>query len=139
MKVDLLHGNAVNVALRLGNLLVNRQNVQLHHGGNGQAADNAPDIPHAAVMVMMVVRIFFLTMDGHFHMGSQNAAFFTDFRGKNNTRNTKTVQFLYKSVLIRQQLQQRRGEHIPRRTHRAVKIQRFHKPFSLTFGSIVTE
>ena len=99
VKVDVLHGNAVNMAFRLCDFLVNRQNVQLHHGGEGQTADNAPDIRQMTVVVM--VAIFFLAVNRYLHVGSQNAAFFAFFRCKTDAGYSQPVQFLHKSILIR--------------------------------------
>ena len=125
VKVDVLHGNTVNVAFRLGDFLVNRQNVQLHHGGDGQAADDAADVAQAAVMVMMA-GFLFLTVNRHFHMSSGNAAFFALFRRKLHAGNAQSVEFFYKPGFIRQKLQQGRGEHIPGGAHAAVQVQRLH-------------
>ena len=106
VKVDLLHGNAVDVAFRLGDFLINRENIQLDHGRNGQAADNAADIPQMTVVVMVgVVGILFLPMNGYCHMGAQNSAFFALLRRKTHAGNAQCVEFLHKGVSVRQQLQ----------------------------------
>ena len=44
MEVNLIHRYSVDVAFRLGDFLVNRQNIQLDHGGNGQCLHNGSDV-----------------------------------------------------------------------------------------------
>ena len=90
VKVDLLHGNAVNMAFRLGDFLVDGQNVQLHHGGNGQTVDNAPNIPHAPVVVG-VIGTFLLSVNGDSHVGAENPAFFTFFCRKTNAGDAQRI------------------------------------------------
>ncbi len=104
MEVNLAHRNPMNMAFRLGNFLVNGQDIQLDHGGNGQPLHNRPDVAHRSMGVR--VRFPFLPpMDFHRHMGAGNSAFFAFLSGKFHARNAQAVQLRQESLPLRQQLQ----------------------------------
>ena len=60
VKVDFLHGTAVGVALRQGDLLVDLLRVLPHVLGNVQVGENVPDVPHPRVVVMAVAVLVML-------------------------------------------------------------------------------
>ena len=125
MEVDLIHRHPVDVAFRLGDFLVNRQDIQLDHGGNGQRLHNGSDVVKTSVGVRVRLS-FLLSVNFHRHMGSGNAAFLAFFGRKFHARNGQAVQFRHKAFRLRQQFQQSRRQHIPRRAHAAVQIERSH-------------
>lgn len=57
---------------------------------------------------------------------ARNAAFHAFLQGKGHVQQAQSVQPLHKTGRVRQQLQQRRRQHISRRTHAAVQIQYLH-------------
>ena len=80
-------------------------------------------------MIMMAVHVvgFLLPMHVHGDPGAGDAAFFRAVGMDVDPGDAEAVHALHKGAGLRQQLQQSRGEHIPRRAHGTVKIQRFHR------------
>ena len=89
------------------------------------------------MLVLVVVRVavelevrvrglFLRAVHLYRNMGAADAAFADPLPGNLHTRYPDPVQILNKSVLVGEQLQQRGGEHIPRRPHTAVQIECFH-------------
>ena len=78
------------------------------------------------MFVMYIMAFFFLAVNRHANMCSRNAAFYRRFLFDKNVRNSKRIQFFHKLIRIGNQFKQRGSQHIPRRTHRAVKIKCFH-------------
>ena len=130
MEMHLGNRHSVDFALRLGNQPVNRQHIQLHHGGNGQLSYQMFNLLHAAVAVMVGMAVcclpFLLAVDLHPQMGAGNAALHRLFPGHMNAGNAQAVQPLHKPLRVGQQLQQRRGKHISGSPHAAVDVQGFH-------------
>ena len=126
VKVDILHRHAMDMAFRLGNELIHRQHIQLYHGGNGHGCHNIFDIPQTGMAVVMMVLSFFLTAYRYPKMGAGDAALFFLFQRNGHTGQAQAVHGAKKIFFIRQQLAQRRRQHISRRTHAAVNVERFH-------------
>ena len=79
------------------------------------------------VVMMMVVPVyvqalFLLAVYSHLKMGTPNAAFFHGFRGINNSRNSKHIQFLQHFFRLRVKFQKGSRKHITCRTHIAFEI-----------------
>ena len=66
--------------------------------------------------------LFFLSIHRYSHMRSGDAALYGRLFFEYNARYAQRIQLLYKSIRIREQLQQRGSQHIPRRAHTTVKI-----------------
>ena len=152
VEVDLLHRHPVDLALRLGDQPVHRQHVVPHSLRQGQMIPHQmldPVHPGVVVMVMfkafplggrcrrsrrmrgapavgMFMRVLLLPMHQHPHMGPGNAAFHGGLRGVFHPGDPQGVQPGHEGGLVRQQLQQGRRQHIPRRAHGAVEIECFH-------------
>ena len=130
VEVDLLNRNAVDAAFRLGDEIVHGQNVQLDHGGDGQSVHDFLNALHAAVNMVVMVTMEVLVLLHSRHpdgkVGSRHAAFDAFFPADGDAGDAETVHFCKECRPVGEQLQQRRGEHVPGGAHGAFDVQRFH-------------
>lgn len=74
------------------------------------------------MLVVMVLVAFFLAMDKNMDVRPRHAALDRRLRRHFNARQAQRIHVAQKCVLVRQQLQKRRHQHIARCAHRAVQI-----------------
>lgn len=79
--------------------------------------------------VMDVLRLLLSTVYRNLHMCPGDAALHRGLRGNRDTRKAQSIHFINKSLPVFRQLQQGRGQHIARGTHRTFQIQRLHSVF----------
>jgi predicted transcriptional regulator len=79
--------------------------------------------------VMDVLRLLLSTVYRDLHMRPGDAALHRRLRGDRDTREAQSIHFINKSLPVFRQLQQGRGQHIARGTHRTFQIQRLHSVF----------
>ena len=137
----------MDMALRLGNAVIYRQNVPPHPVGHREPLHNVADLVHTVVVmvgvlmvvvvlmvvdvlmvvvVMMVVVMLRFPVHRHGDSGAGDAALFRPFQAVCYPGNTQAVETLDKFVGPGQQLQQRRRQHISGGAHAAVQIQGPH-------------
>lgn len=136
VEVNVLHWYAMDPTLRLGNAVIHRQNIPPHRLRQlqmvlHQVAD-VMEIPVLMAMPMVVMAVgvllpFLLTRHGDCQMRAGDAAFHAFLQGKAHPGQPQTTKRLHKRRRVRQQLQQGRRQHVPRRTHAAVQIQCLHR------------
>jgi hypothetical protein len=86
-----------------------------------------------------VLAFLLLPMNGDGHMGAVNTAFRSGLGGELHPRDVQVIHPLDKPLRIWMELQQRSGEHIPRRAHITFKIKCFHDSVRLLIlGSLPT-
>ena len=74
------------------------------------------------MLVVMVLMALFLAVDEDVDVRPRHAALDRRLRLHFNARQAQRIHVAQKCVPVRQQLQQRRHQHIARRAHRAVQI-----------------
>ena len=130
MEVNLLHRHTVDLALRLGDAVIDRQNILPHRLRQLQMVlHQMADLPKAAMgmgtpMVVMLPLLLPAHQDGQ--MGAGDAAFDAPLQGKGHPRQAQAVEPVHKGPRFRQQLQQGRRQHVPCRAHATVQIQCLH-------------
>jgi len=125
--MDFRHGNAVDMAFRLGDFFVDGHDVSFHALGDVQSINQGLNVRHGAVVVPVVVVMFmvivvmrvalFLAVNQHPHMGAADAAFGAVLRLENHPRQPQAVQLLQSPGPVRHQLIKGGGEHIPGSAH----------------------
>ena len=103
MEMDLLNRNTMDMTFRLGDLFIYGHNIQFYHRRNCQTADDTADIPHTAMMVMMVIMhmlCFFSSMDGYPDVGSVDSAFCASLCYKRDTGDAQPIQFFQKAFPV---------------------------------------
>ena len=125
----------MDVALRLGYEPIHRQHVLPDFVRQGQMVPHQMlDVVQATVVVMLMVvlmpvlmvmvvvqgMVLLFPVDQHGHMAARDAALLGLFQLIFHPGDAQGVQFLHEPRRVRQQLDERRGEHIPRRAHGAV-------------------
>ena len=139
VEVNLLHRDAVGVALCLGNAAVDRQNSPPDGLGYRQPLGQTGDIrqrgvPVAVGMNMVVCMRVFVGMvmaaavlcdavDRDGNMGAADAAALAGLGPEDDAREAQAVEAAEKTGPVGQQLQQGGGEHVPGGAHGAVQIQ----------------
>ena len=140
MEVNLRHRHAVDPTFCLSQPVIDRQNIRLHrlrHLQVHQMADvrkTAVTVSVSAVIVFMAA--FLPAVNQNRHMRSANPAFHGILPAVLYIGKAQPVQLRHKVFRIREQFQQSRREHIPRRTHGAVQIQGFQcvsSPLAVTW------
>ena len=147
VEMDVRHRHAMDMALRLGNAVIYRQNVPPHPVGHREPLHNVADLVHTVVVmvgvlmvvvvlmvvdvlmvvvVMMVVVMLRFPVHRHGDSGAGDAALFGLLQAVCYPGNTQAVETLDKFVGLGQQLQQRRRQHISGGAHAAVQIQGPH-------------
>ena len=93
VEVNLMDGNAVDMALCLRDFTVDCHDIQLHQGRDGKPVDNAANVCHAAMMMRSLhPLVFFFSLERHRHVGSADSAFDTFLRRHRNTGDAKLIQ-----------------------------------------------
>ena len=131
--MDLAHLHAVGRRLRLGDKAVGPPGILPHRPGQGEGVDHGLDIRQGAVLVVVVLIIMvmgmpmtlFMTMDRHPHMGTGDPLPPYRFRLQRHA-GKQGVHIRQEPLLLRAQLVERAHEHVPRRAHGALQIQRSH-------------
>ena len=143
MEVNLIHRAAVGGAFRLGDGAVDLQRLLLHLRGQTGFLNGMLHPGHGGVMVMpvtmfvlvgmlmngrrrvhlrmnraVIVAVLLFPIYQHMHMQALHTAFLRRMNLHLHPRQ-QLIHLLQKSLLLlrAQQIQQRSGEHIPRRTH----------------------
>ena len=78
------------------------------------------------VVVMVVMNFFLLTVHENAKMRSDNAAFHGWLDRKVNARQADGIHLIDESILVVQKFIQGGGDHIARRAHSTIQIQRSH-------------
>ena len=78
------------------------------------------------VVVMVVMNFFLLTVHENAKMRSDNAAFHGRLDRKANARQTDGIHLADERILVVQKLIQGGGDHVARRAHSTIQIQRPH-------------
>ena len=78
------------------------------------------------VVVMVVMNFFLLTVHENAKMRSDNAAFHRWLDRKVNARQADSIHLIDESILVVQKFIQGGGDHIARRAHSTIQIQRSH-------------
>ena len=117
------------MTFRLGDFFIYGHNIQFYHRRNCQTADDTADIPHTAMMVMMVCmhmfRLFF-SMNGYPDMCSVDTAFCASLCSYRNTWDSQSIHFFQKAFPVRKKFQQGCRQHISGSTHATVNIKCSH-------------
>ncbi len=76
------------------------------------------------MIMMMVVAVLLLPVHGHPHMCSRDSALYGGFRAHVYPGNAQCVHLVHKGtlLLLRQEFQQCRAQHVTGRAHAAVQI-----------------
>ena len=148
MKVDLVDRPAVGLALCCGQTAIDGEDIVPHTLRDRQGRNARADVRHAGVgmrvfmgmlMVMLVnmtasmcvrqrdvLTLLLRAVHGHGELRAADAALFGAHGRGDNAGDAQRIELLQKCLRLRQQLEQRRREHIARSAHAAVKIQCFH-------------
>ena len=131
--MDLAYLHAVGRRLRPGDKAVGPPGILPHRPGQGERVNHGLNIHQGAVLVvvmlmvmpMMVVMTFLLPVDRHPHMGTGDPLPPYRFRLQRHA-GKQGVHIRQEPLLLRAQLVERAHEHVPRRAHGALQIQRSH-------------
>ena len=150
MKVDLVDRPAVGLALCCGQTAIDGEDIVPHTLRDRQGRNARADVRYAGVgmrvfmgMFMLMVMLVNMTasmcvrqrdvltlllraVHGHGELRAADAALFGAHGRGDNAGDAQRIELLQKCLRLRQQLEQRRREHIARGAHAAVKIQCFH-------------
>ena len=154
MEVDLVDRPAVGLALCCGQTAIDGEDIVPHTLRDRQGRNVRADVRHASVgmrvfmgMLMLVLMLMVMLVNmtacmcvrqrdvltlllravhGHGELRAADAALFGAHGCGDNAGDAQRIELLQKCLRLRQQLEQRRREHIARSAHAAVKIQCFH-------------
>ena len=148
VEVDLVDRPAVGLALCCGQTAIDGEDIVPHTLRDRQGRNARADVRYAGVgmrvfmgmlMVMLVnmtasmcvrqrdvLTLLLRAVHGHGELRAADAALFGAHGRGDNAGDAQRIELLQKCLRLRQQLEQRRREHIARSAHAAVKIQCFH-------------
>ena len=135
VKVDFAHLSAVRARLRGGDRLVDLRYVALRLLAKLESPDERKDVREglmlvavfvSVVMPVVVMFVLLFAVDAHREMRCRDAAFAERLARELDAWDSECVEFGEHSVLVGHKFEERSGEHVSRRAHLAVDVERLH-------------